>query len=54
MSDTPLTSSPPPAYGIRLDWGVVPVALKQALEAWLGNAVVGVASQPTCTPNAGS
>jgi aminoglycoside phosphotransferase (APT) family kinase protein len=38
---------PPPAEGVRLEWGEVPAAVRSAFEAWAGAPVLAAHSQPS-------
>jgi aminoglycoside phosphotransferase (APT) family kinase protein len=41
-----MTSQPPPASGVRLDWSALPERMRAAIEARLGAPVVAAHSQP--------
>jgi len=40
-----MTTLPPPAEGVRLEWAAVPGRVRAALERWAGSVVVGADSQ---------
>lgn len=41
-----MSSSPPPAAGVRLSWGQMPARLHTAVAAWLGAPVISATTQP--------
>jgi aminoglycoside phosphotransferase (APT) family kinase protein len=40
-----MTAQPPPAEGVRLEWGAVPARVRAALEHWAASPVVSATSQ---------